>query len=455
MKHLKRTAALVLAMVLSVMAFAGCDVKMENNDTDTVAAVFENEKIYMNEAKLYTYLSQRQMEYSSQFMILYYYGGYDKFWEGNWGYNLTQAMQEVYQTKLMARLAKDEGITLSESEKEELALRTEKMKTETETAKAIELSGATEELVGKYMEENAYATKYYLKLMEDVDRTFDQEEFRRKSLTGVSITAKSTKEAPTEAEAEDESEAEAEDETEAEAEDESETEAEAENEAEAEAPSEAEAEGGDDGAEPVEGEPEDETEGETESETEPETETFSDEEKAENVQTAMEKILQLMKDGNTASDIVGMFSGDTTVNVSTLSTVEVSPENAKPEDQEDFTEYKQLAWSMKTGDTESRIFKNDSGSDVGYVLHCGNDDDPDLRKTAEDEELEKRKSALFAEKIVALQKKYPTFHVYTEKVSNIKYKSSILGSITVTGDDFAEHQDELTDPAEEEDTTKE
>ena len=451
MKHLKRTAALVLAMVLSVMAFAGCDVKMENNDTDTVAAVFENEKIYMNEAKLYTYLSQRQMEYSSQFMILYYYGGYDTFWEENWGYNLTQAMQEVYQTKLLARLAKDEGITLSESEKAELALRTEKMKTETETAKAIELSGATAELVDKYMEENAYATKYYLKLMEAVDRTFDKDEFTRKSLTGVSITAKSTKEAPTEAEPESENETEAE--TEAEAEDESE--AEAENEAEAEAPSEAEAEGGDDGAEPVEGEPEGETEGETESETEPETETFSEEEKAENIKTAMDKILQLMKDGNTASEIVGMFSGDTTVNVSTLSTVEVSPENAKPEDQEDFTEYKQLAWSMKTGEMKSQIFTNDSGSDVGYVLHCENDDDPDLRKTAEDEELEKRKSTLFAEKIVELQKKYPTFHVYTEKVSNIKYKSSILGSITVTGDDFAEHQDELTDPAEEEDTTKE
>ena len=165
------------------------------------------------------------------------------------------------------------------------------------------------------------------------------------------------------------------------------------------------------------------------------------------MKAALEKALQLIKDGNTASEVVGLFANDVTVNVSTLSTVEVSPENAKPEEEADFTEYKQLAWSMSTGQIESRIFTNDSGSEVGYVLRCENDDDPDLRKTAEDQELETRKSALFAEKIQDLVKKYPTFHVYTEKVSNIKYKSSILGSITVTGDDFAT-LDESEDAAE-------
>ena len=234
MKHLKRAAALVLAVLLSVMAFAGCEIKMENNDTDTVAAVFENEKIFMNEAKLYTYMSQRQMEYSSQFMILYYYGGYDAFWEEYWGYNLTQSMQELYQTKLMARLAKEEGITLTDEEKAELARQTEKMKTDSETAKAIELAGATDELLDKFMEENAYATKYYLKMMEDVDRTFDEDAFRRKSLTGVSITAKSTKEEPTEAPEEEPAEEETEEETEAESEEEAEAEAEAEEESESE-----------------------------------------------------------------------------------------------------------------------------------------------------------------------------------------------------------------------------
>lgn len=457
MSNMKKTVAVVLSALLLALGFTGCQVQLENDDTDTVAAVFEDQKIYMNEAKLYVYTTQRQMEYSNQFMVLYYYGSYQSFWDANWAYNLTQAMQEVYQTKLLVKLAEENGVALTADELAEVERQKEKFKTD--AAKSIEYAGATDELVDLFLRENALAVKYYLKLVEDVDRNFDEETFHRKSATGVSITAKSTKPAPTEEEPTDEEEAAPEEEAEegeeeAEAAEEVEA-AEADNDAaedeanEEAAEEENEAEAEDESEGDVEGDPEGEDEPTEEESTE--EETYSDEEKEENVRKATEDIRKLIAGGLSASEVVAMYAEDETVNVSTLGDVETSKENAKSEDatedpaatEPSYKNYQELAWELATDETRSTTIVNDSGNLVGYVVHCENDDDPELRKKAEDEELEKRKAALFASRITDLMKKHSTFHVYQEKVAGIRYKGSILDSITVTGDDYAEHEDEL------------
>ena len=47
--------------------------------------------------------------------------------------------------------------------------------------------------------------------------------------------------------------------------------------------------------------------------------------------------------------------------------------------------YLQKMWTMKTGDLEKFEITNSSGKKVDYILRCLNDDDPDLRKKAEEE----------------------------------------------------------------------
>ncbi|MBO4411479.1 MAG: hypothetical protein J5794_04760 [Lachnospiraceae bacterium] len=388
MKYMKKAAAVILSVLVLGLTLAGCEISL--NDTDQVAVVYGKEEIMLDEAKLYVYEAQRQVELENEFLIAYYYGGFDTFWEESWGYNLTSAMQQLYQTKFLVDLAKQEGMTLTAEETERMEAGIERFKKEADIA--IHLAGADESLVRKYVEENAIAVKYYLQMVGDVDTNFDYETFRRKSLIGVTITAKTTIPTPTEEATEPVSGEESESTTEA----------------PTEAPSSTEA---------------------------PETTeapTYSEERRGLILRETLEAVKAMFDEGKTVAEVVDHFRSSLEANVTTLGSVEVAPSDAREDANEAYGTYREIGWDMATGEIRAEIVINSSGNEVGYVLLCEDDDSEEGRRKAEEDELVKRKAALFAEKYQELIQKSPEFHVYETKIANIRYKNAIIESALLT-----------------------
>ncbi len=384
MKYMKKAAAVILSVLVLGLTLAGCEISL--NDTDQVAVVYGKEEIMLDEAKLYVYEAQRQVELENEFLIAYYYGGFDTFWEESWGYNLTSAMQQLYQTKFLVDLAKQAGMTLTAEETERMEAGIERFKKEADVA--IHLSGADESLVRKYVEENAIAVKYYLQMVEDVDTNFDYETFRRKSLVGVTITAKTTIPTPTEEATEPVSGAGSEGTT--------------------EAPSSTEA---------------------------PETTeapTYSEERRGLILRETLEAVKAMFDEGKTVAEVVDHFRDSLEANVSTLGSVEVAPSDGREDPNEAYKTYREIGWDMSTGEIRAEIVINSAGSEVGYVLLCEDDDSEEGRRKAEEDELVKRKAELFAKQYQELIRKSPEFHVYETKIANIRYKNAIIESALLT-----------------------
>lgn len=430
--NLKRVLAFVLAMMLTLACFTGCQYADETKDSNTVAMIVDGENYYMDEFKLYTYLAQNELEDIYSIMILYYYGGYDTFWQQDWAEALSTATSKLYQTKALCKYAAENNITLSQEEldkvKETIASFKENQK------KIVEYSGATDELIEKYFTENALANKVYMEMVKDVDKNFDEATFRRKKIEGVTVQALTEK--PAEETTEDE-EAEA---TEAEK---TADDAEPQGEAAlgvAAAPAPGNEIDDTETVEAVSDDAESLDEGETEETVEEIDENaYTEEEQEAARKEAMEDIEARLKAGEEISDIVSSYIGHERVSVTEIADGTITPEDAA-EEGADITSYRQKAWTMATGEIACEIYTDENvGDEMGYCLRSVNDDDPDLRKEAEDAELDTRQKKLFGEKYEPIAKKTKEFHIYEEKVvSAVKYKGQIHDSITVTGDDMDE-----------------
>lgn len=463
--YMKRITVFVIAVTMVLFAFTGCSYSAENGNGNTTAIIIDGQKYSIEEAKLYTYAGQYDIEANNSIYILYYYNAnYDTFWESNWGSALGSAVTIMNQTKLLVKYAKENGITLSEEEQAKVAKAIEDFKTGARSV-AIRYSGASDELIERYFTENAIANKVYLELVKDVDTALDYETFRHKRVEGLSVKANETvktfeEEADEPAEeaedeetgipeeeadlAEDEASGEAEDETEAEAEEETEAEAEEETEAEAEVEEETEAEA----------EEETETEAGDETEEEPTTEEpISEEDQEKYRENALKQVKAHLELGETPDEIVELFAKDPYVTVSSLGTLNLASENAAPEGEEP-DEYKELGWSLKTGDIVTATYVAENGSTLGYALHCISDDDEEYRKSAEDAEMKDRKDKLFGEHYEEIVKNAGEFYLYTDRWSKyITYKGAIKKDISITGDDMANFEDE--NPVDEEEAGEE
>ena len=364
-QHFTRFIAAIAAAVLCLTALAGCASGAGRGDNQT-AAVLEGEKYSLDEAKLYIYDSQYLVEESSEFMISYMFASYEDFWNNDqdgksyYQMNYAEGMNKLLQTKRLLKKAASDGITLDADDQAKVDAAFADFK-ETE-ANVVAAAGCSDELLKQYLTENALAVKTYLAMVEDVDTSFDEAEFRRKSVEALSVSAKTSK--PTT----DDSE---------------------------------------------------------------EAEEYTEEEQTAAREAATAEVLEKLKAGETLDEIAADYNGDETVTVYSLGSLNLTPEDAVEEGAE-YTSYRQFGWTLSTGDVD--YVEVTSGSNpTNYVMHCLNDDDPELRKQAEDSELVTRKLDLFSERYAELTEKYNKYHVYEDVVNKVKqvvpmYESEILGA---------------------------
>ncbi|MBP5295044.1 MAG: hypothetical protein J6Y95_04920, partial [Lachnospiraceae bacterium] len=116
----KRMLVILLACLTMGAALSGCGSSGNSNE----AVVMNGETIAMDEMKFYTYTLQDKIEETYAWMIAYYGETYDSFWKGDsgdghsiWEENLTFAVQQVVQTKVLLKYAQEHNITLTDDEK--------------------------------------------------------------------------------------------------------------------------------------------------------------------------------------------------------------------------------------------------------------------------------------------------------------------------------------------------
>ena len=367
-QHLRGITAALTALVLGLTVLSGCRSAVMAGDKAT-AAVLQGEEYSLEEAKLYIYASQYMIEQDSEVIISYMYQSYDAFWEyeqngqSYYQMNYIEGLNKLFQTKRLVKKAAADGIALTDEEKQKVEDAIVKFKEEEKNVVAA--SGCSEELLRQFVTENAIAQKTYLAMIADVDTTFDEAEFRRKNVEGLYVTALTEKPA-----AEAESTAESSEET-------------------------------------------------AESTEAAEPETYTEEEQKAAREEAVTVIETRLKAGESVSDILASFEGSETVRVTSTGALTLSPEDAAEEGAE-ITSYRQLGWTMSTDDVETFESTASTGSVTTYILRCVNDDDPDLRASAEKSELVSRKNKLFGERYQELLKQYPDYHVYEEVVNTIK-----------------------------------
>ena len=384
---MKRIIGKMLAIVLSCMmiaaVFAGCG----SAGSSTEAVVMNGETVTMDEMKIYAYTMQDKLEATYSWLIAYYGETYDNFWKGDSGYGTTMweenvklAIQQIVQTKVLVKYANENGITLTEEERARVQENIGKY--HEIHATAAKYAGATDALIEKYYTENALANKAVMALQADVSTDFDYETFKRKRIVGISVTPKST--VPTETEAPTESPAETTEETTAEG----------------------------------------YTKTPLETTVAP-TETYSEDQKSTARSEALADIEKRLKNGEKPADIVEAYKDDATVTVASITEYAASSEDEVAEGEEK-TSYKNYAWALSTGEVVTAEIANSNSTAatvIGYALRCENDDDPDYRKTAEDSELETRKTNMFQEKYQVLVEKVAGLHIYTDKIASaVSYK---------------------------------
>ena len=93
----------------------------------------------------------------------------------------------MLQTKVLNKYAAGEKITLTADEQARVDALIEEFPEK--YAKVLEASGASDELVKKFMNENAIANKVYAQIIAGIDTTMDPDEMLRKRVNGVSLYA--------------------------------------------------------------------------------------------------------------------------------------------------------------------------------------------------------------------------------------------------------------------------
>lgn len=148
-------------------------------------------------------------------------------------------------------------------------------------------------------------------------------------------------------------------------------------------------------------------------------EQWTNDERKANLDAVYEKVQQDINDGVSYEDIVEKYKDEENVSVSNLNEYSVQPSDAAPEGEE-IKEYKQLVWTL--GEGESGTLKLNYN---GYFVTCVNADDPEYRKTAEENEIANRKAAVFGEKMEQLSKKYDDFHLYDLFFDESRFKEAL------------------------------
>ena len=382
-QNLKRALAIMLSALVIALAFTGCGSASGNTE-----AVAMNGQTYgMDEMKLYVYTLQDKIETTYAWMIYYYGETYDQFWKSDSGYgstmweeNITLSIEQLVQTKVLLKYADENGITLTDDEKARVGQAVSAYRTN--HTRAAQFASVTDAMIEKYYTENAIANKAVLALQEGVSTEFDYETFRRKRVAGVTVSSKTT--VPQETEATTAAPPDA-------------TTAANEKAATTAAP----------------------------------TETYSADDQKTNRAEALKEIEERLKKGETIDEIVEAYKDDAKVTVSAFSAFSASPED-KVEEGKEKTTYRNYAWELSTGETVTAEIENSStGTIIGYALRCEDDDDAEYRKSAEDDELETRKTKQFQEKYAELVKKISGFHVYTDAIAAaVSYKGQTTEETT-------------------------
>ena len=119
-QNLKRALAIMLSALVIALAFTGCGSAAGN----TEAVVMNGQTIGMDEMKMYVYTIQDKIEATYAWMLYYYGETYDTFWKSDSGYgstmwdqNITLAIEELVQTKVLVKYANENGITLTDDER--------------------------------------------------------------------------------------------------------------------------------------------------------------------------------------------------------------------------------------------------------------------------------------------------------------------------------------------------
>ena len=365
--HFRKAAAFVLAAILSAGVFSGCSINLNPADSQNPAMVVCGEKVYLDEVKLYVYMSQYGVEERYHEMLLPSYETMEKFWIDNnyWQSTQFEGPGKIYQTKLLLKYAQKNGITLTADEK--AAAQKAYQDYKAKAPKVFEYAdNPSEETAQRVFEENALANKVYQNMIKDVDKTFNDDEMLRKTFEGIYVLASAKKPV-----------------------------VKTETESSAEAPSES-------------------------SQAAEEGEPYTEEEQKEAREAALARVYNLLRIGKTLDEIVKTFEGDVTVSVYKIDRRSISKTQA--ETSTSSYPYYALAWDMKTGDYKKEILETSSGTLIGYALHMLNDDDADARKTAEETELRNRENEAFKTAYADLLEKYSDMHVYEAKTSAISYK---------------------------------
>ena len=198
--HLRKAAALILASLLSAAVLTGCKINLNPADSENPAMVVLGEQIYLDEAKLYIYMTQCDMERRYGEVLKSSYGDLRTFWvdNGYWTSALYSGPAKIYQTKLLLKYADENGIKLSDEDK---AAAENAYKTFTEAGtKVVEYAdNPSDALVRRYFEENALANRVYQTIVANIDTTFNEDEMLRKTFEGVYVTALEKKVLPADA----------------------------------------------------------------------------------------------------------------------------------------------------------------------------------------------------------------------------------------------------------------
>ena len=393
-KHFSGLLAVLIAVLMMGMAFTGC---VEANVTSDTAMVFMDESVNADEARLYVYTTQLDIEKQNEWMVMLYYGDYETFWKTASSEGMTYAqlghetaISRMVQTKTLVAYANDNNITLS-SDEEGRAI-TSGAEYKTENGPVIDKAQPSDALLTKFFKENALANKAYLQIVSGISTSFSDEENaanQRKSGEGVSIYAKGSYTASDE-----------------------------------------------EGAESIE---------------------VSEEDQKKNREEAIADILSRVEAGEAIADIVADYKENhREMTIGNLGEISADPSNQIAEGA-NYTSYSQYLWEMKTDEKRScEVTGESSGVTTGYVLHCIDEDDAELRKAAEEEVLNERRMTMFQEEYPKIVKKYSKYHVYNTVTDNIRIEEPLYGSDIAAptesaseGEEGAESESESESGAEE------
>ena len=387
-KHFARGLAVLTVLVMALGVFAGCG---QTYDKDTTAAVFEKTPISADEAKLYVYATQSDIEENNLFIIMYSFNGsFEDFWaytpEGTATYaelGKDSAIMRMIETKTLNAYAKDKEIVLSAEDEKKLEAAFDSFKEKHE--RAIARAGSSDELIKTFLRENAIANKAYLDIISTVDRSFNDEENelnRRKTGEAISVYAR-----PSYQESDEED------------------------------------------AETIE---------------------VSEEDQAKRREEVVNEVMARLEAGEDPSEIAAFYQENVKdVNVSYLGSQSVSSEDAV-EEGADYDFYGQFLWEMKTDEYRIGEITTVSGMTTAYALHCTNDDDAEARKTAEENMISEREDALFRETYATLVEKHKKYHIYDTVVDNIRIQEPLHDPIDMGGSTEEETSEEEAEEAEEE-----